>query len=274
MNSAEVLFAFRLPELSVNVNKIAWLRNARDGDRPDIVEAAKVVLDAGARGITVHPRPDQRHICPKDVCALSAVVSERPAIEFNIEGNPFAGPRDNGFPGFDCLIKQIGPDQCTLVPDTDNQLTSDHGWDLLDSSTCDRLAHLIADYRALGIRVSLFVDPDQAQIVKAKEIGCDRVELYTGPYAQICKQSGPDSKATAEVWQTYRSAAHRAVRIGLGVNAGHDLDLFNLTKFCSIGCVEEVSIGHALIADALSYGLADAVVRYQKVISAAERNAH
>lgn len=274
MNSAEDSLAFRLPELSVNVNKIAWLRNARDGDRPNIVEAAKVVLDAGASGITVHPRPDQRHIGPKDVRALSAVVSERPVIEFNIEGNPFTGPRDNGFPGFDSLIQQIRPDQCTLVPDTDTQLTSDHGWNLLDSSTCDRLAHLIAGYRALGIRVSLFVDPDQTQITKAKEIGCDRVELYTGPYAQVFKRSGADSVATADAWQIYRNAANRAVRIGLGVNAGHDLDLSNLTKFCSIGCVEEVSIGHALIADALVYGLADTVVRYRKVIAAAEHNAH
>ena len=176
--------------LSVNVNKIAWLRNSREGARPSVVEAARTAIAAGAHGITVHPRPDQRHIRPADVEALAALpAAEAPHVEFNIEGNPAAGPRDNGYPGFDRLIETARPDQATLVPDADAQLTSDHGWDLSDPAAARFVREVAARYRAWGVRVSLFMDPVAEQIARAKECGADRVELYTGPYADLRRAS-------------------------------------------------------------------------------------
>ena len=170
--------------LSVNLNKVALLRNARGGDTPSVVGAARTVLTAGGQGITVHPRPDQRHIRPHDVTDLAALLkADYPDIELNIEGNPFAGPRDNGFPGFDALIETARPAQATLVPDTDNQLTSDHGWDLTGDTA--RLEDTIARYQGLGARVSLFMDPDPDQIDRARACGADRIELYTGPFAEV-----------------------------------------------------------------------------------------
>ena len=247
--------------LSVNLNKVALLRNARGGDTPSVVGAARTVLTAGGQGITVHPRPDQRHIRPHDVTDLAALLkADYPDIELNIEGNPFAGPRDNGFPGFDALIETARPAQATLVPDTDNQLTSDHGWDLTGDTA--RLEDTIARYQGLGARVSLFMDPDPDQIDRARACGADRIELYTGPFAEVVWAHGIDAPESLDSFERYRAAARHAVAAGLGVNAGHDLDLANLPLFRRIREVAEVSIGHALISDALDMGLTAAVKAY------------
>ena len=255
--------------LSVNVNKIAWLRNARGGSRPDVVACARTVLDAGAGGITVHPRPDGRHIRSADVHALRALAAEYPGAEFNIEGNPTAASRD-GYPGFDHLIETARPHQCTLVPDDDDQLTSDHGWDLSDETTRTKVAALVARYQAWGVRVSLFMDPAPAQIAHARRVGVDRIELYTGPYADLAASKGLEHADTAASWTAYRDAARYAGQLGLGVNAGHDLDLANLSRFVSMGGIAEVSIGHALIADALEFGLASTVRRYLEALEQVE----
>jgi len=251
--------------LSVNVNKIAWLRNAREGGTPDVCWAAETIIAAGAAGITVHPRPDQRHIRPRDVYDLTAFLEAHPDIEFNIEGNPFAGPRDNGYPGFDALIASARPAQATLVPDSDDQLTSDHGWDLSGDNA--RLQETIARYQQLGARVSLFMDPDPAQIERAKQVGADRIELYTGPFADAAAEFGIDAEMTQTSYTQYLDAARHASQLGLGVNAGHDLDLDNLVLFRRITEVAEVSIGHALISDALKMGLDAAVRAYLDVIA-------
>ena len=256
--------------LSVNVNKIAWLRNSREGARPSVVEAARTVIAAGAHGITVHPRPDQRHIRPGDVHALARLLaSEHPHVEFNVEGNPAAGPRDNGYPGFDHLVETARPHQATLVPDADAQLTSDHGWDLSDPAEAGRVAEIVARYRGWGVRVSLFMDPVEEQIARARECGADRIELYTGPYADLAERHGLDHPETRACRCSYLDAARYAVKLGLGVNAGHDLNLDNLAEFITIGGVAEVSIGHALIADALEFGLAAAVRKYLDAIGGA-----
>lgn len=254
-------------ELSVNLNKIAWLRNARQGGRPDLVAAAVTVIDAGAYGITVHPRPDQRHITPQDVADLGALLADRfPGVELNIEGNPLAEPRTDGYPGLDALVTSTRPDQVTLVPDSDNQLTSDHGWDLESSAQRSRVRDIVTTYQALGARVSLFMDPDPAQIERVPDTQADRIELYTESFADAVKQHGSDSAAVAESLSLFTEAAHRAHELGLGVNAGHDLDLANLPVFRQIPGVLEVSIGHALISDALEIGLAEAVRAYLDVL--------
>ena len=255
--------------LSVNVNKIAWLRNSREGARPSVLAAARTAIGAGARGITVHPRPDQRHIRPADVLALARMLrSDSPGIELNIEGNPAAGPRDNGYPGFDRLVESARPDQATLVPDADAQLTSDHGWDLSDPAAARRVAECVSRYRGGGVRVSLFMDPDLEQIARAQACGADRIELYTGPYAELAARRGLDHDETRACREDYARAARHAVEIGLKVNAGHDLDLENVAAFIAIGGIAEVSIGHALIADALETGLAAAVRNYLDAIAA------
>jgi pyridoxine 5-phosphate synthase len=241
--------------LSVNVNKIALLRNSREIGIPDVLEAARTCIDAGAGGITVHPRPDQRHIRPTDVYELAEMLSS----EFNIEGNPFAGPTD-GYPGFMAIARRVQPTQCTLVPDSPGQLTSDHGWDL--SKGPDRLEPLIRELQDLGIRVSLFMDPDPDQIELAGALGTDRIELYTESYARAY-----ESGQVEEAIERYALAAEKAREVGLGVNAGHDLNLDNLARFCSIGEILEVSIGHALIVDALKMGLHRTVEEYLKVLS-------
>lgn len=250
--------------LSVNVNKVAWLRNARGGARPDVLASARIALEAGANGITVHPRPDERHIRAADVHALRDVVARHPGAEFNIEGNPQALPR-GGYPGFDALIDAVRPHQCTLVPDADGQLTSDHGWDLTDCANRTRVAKAVARYQALGARVSLFVDPRPEQIAAAKSVGADRIELYTGPYADAVAEHGLGAVEADACWESYRRAAVQANDAGIGVNAGHDLDLDNLARFLEIDGIAEVSIGHALIADALEMGLAEAVRRYSRI---------
>lgn len=253
--------------LSVNLNKVAWLRNAREGARPSVADAARTVIAAGAQGVTAHPRPDQRHIRPDDVAVLAEVVRAHPQIEFNIEGNPYAGPRDNGYPGFDRLIGSARPHQATLVPDADGQLTSDHGWDLSDQADADRLAAVVARYRGWGARVSLFVDPVPEQIRGAADCGADRIELYTGPYAEIVERCGAESDDAEESRRVYREAARYAGELGLGVNAGHDLNLDNLARFVAMGGIAEVSIGHALTADALEWGLPATVGKYLDAIA-------
>lgn len=247
--------------LSVNVNKIAWLRNARQGARPDVVTCARIALQAGAAGVTVHPRPDSRHIRADDVAALALLVREFPPAELNIEGNPQAAARE-GYPGFQELVAMAHPHQCTLVPDTDAQLTSDHGWDLAAADTRESVRAAVDRCHREGARVSLFMDPDIEQIARAKEVGADRVELYTGPYADSVDVNGLDHAATRTCLREYRAAIEFAAGIGLGVNAGHDLNLVNLRRFAAIGGIDEVSIGQALVADALEFGLTETVKRY------------
>jgi pyridoxine 5-phosphate synthase len=248
--------------LSVNLNKIALLRNSREGNFPNVVEHAQVCLDAGADGITVHPRPDQRHIRPHDVHELAELVRPLAGIEFNIEGNPFAESLGD-FPGFIELVEATQPDQCTLVPDSNDQLTSDHGFDL--TRTGDELRPLIKRLQDQGIRVSLFMDPDVEQIKLAKAVGADRIELYTGPYAEAYKLQSTDLET---IYQAHYQAADAANQLGLGVNAGHDLNLDNLTKYRGIPQLLEVSIGHALTVDSLAMGMPAAVRQYRDICHA------
>jgi pyridoxine 5-phosphate synthase len=253
--------------LSVNLNKVALLRNARDLDLPSVERAARTCLDAGANGVTVHPRPDGRHVRPRDVTSLAALLAETDA-EFNIEGNPFAGPGEEAwgaYPGFVALVEQAvaagGVDQCTLVPDAPGQRTSDHGWDL--SADADRLRPVVERLRGLGCRVSLFVDADAGAMAEAAGVGADRVELYTEPYARAFTDLEP-----AIPLAQFADAARAAHAAGLGVNAGHDLNLDNLRPFvAAVPHVLEVSIGHALTADALWLGLDAAVRAYQEVLT-------
>jgi len=252
-------------KLSVNLNKIALLRNSRDTRIPDIVAAAETCIEAGAQGITVHPRPDLRHIRPEDVYRLAEFLAQPRYhhIEFNIEGNPDAGPEANGYPGFMTLVKSVRPHQCTLVPDDPGQLTSDHGFDLQKDLAVDDnlLSGHIAALKTLGIRVSLFMDPDTEQIKRAPDSGTDRIELYTGPYADTF--GTPEGDA---VFTQFLDAAEVAADLGLGLNAGHDLNLDNLPRFCQTRNLLEVSIGHALIKDALWMGLASAVSAYRAIL--------
>jgi pyridoxine 5-phosphate synthase len=246
--------------LSVNVNKVAVLRNSRGGRLPDPLQAADHCLRCGAQGITVHPRPDRRHITAEDVLALRTLCRERG--ELNIEGNPFAAPR-TGYPGLLELVRQALPEQITLVPDADGQVTSDHGFDL--DRDAERLAPLIAEFRALGCRVSLFVDAGCKHLARVREIGAQRIEIYTGPYAEAHAR-GHAADALARCAATARSA--RA--LGIGVNAGHDLAQENLGDFLrALPAVQEVSIGHALFAEALYEGLERTLQNYLALIAAA-----
>ncbi len=241
--------------LSVNVNKIALLRNQRDLTIPNVVALSRIALEAGAHGITVHPRPDERHIRTHDVHDLAALLKEWPHAEFNIEGNPFHNLM--------ALVRELRPHQCTFVPDSVEQATSDHGWDLAMQG--ERLAPLIDEARALGVRVSLFMDADPASMARAQATGADRVELYTEPYARAFA-----TPAQASVLKDFAAAAAAAQRLGLGINAGHDLNRDNLGPFlAAVPGVLEVSIGHALIADALELGLAETVRAYVRAIESA-----
>ena len=253
--------------LSVNLNKIAVLRNSRGGSEPDVLRAGITCLDAGAHGLTVHPRPDARHIREDDVHALAALCRSRD-VEFNVEGNPFAPPRP-GYPGLLALCEAVRPAQVTLVPDGDGQLTSDHGFDFSDADRAshgDALRPLIAAYKALGCRVSVFVNVGDPLVARAAQVGADRVELYTGPFA--------DAYAVGNAEAALRAAAETAKcaqAAGLGVNAGHDLNQANLAGFlASLPKVLEVSIGHALIADALYAGLDPTVRAYRRIVDAAK----
>lgn len=250
--------------LSVNVNKIAVLRNSRGGALPSVTAAARCCVEAGAGGITVHPRPDQRHIRPDDVRALAPLTGG--AVEFNIEGNPFAPPRE-AYPGLLALAAETRPAQVTLVPDGDGQITSDHGFDL--GRDYQRLLPLVREFKALGCRVSLFMDAASPDIERVAELGADRIEIYTGPYAEAFA-AGDFGAELERCAQT----ARRARAAGLEVNAGHDLDQKNLGPFLrALPEVVEVSIGHALIGEAVYDGLAATVRNYLAVIAAARSRA-
>ncbi len=240
-----------MTRLSVNLNKIALLRNSRESGLPSVTRAAEVSIAAGALGITVHPRPDQRHIRPGDVHDLSRLLDARPGIEFNIEGNPFHNLMQ--------LALEVRPDQCTLVPDEAGALTSSFGWALPERAA--ELEPLVKRLKDAGIRVSLFMDPRPEAMRLARDLGADRIELYTEAYA-----SHPDDAA---VLASYVESAQAAREAGLGVNAGHDLNLVNVGRFVSAAApIDEVSIGHALVGDALEIGLASAVRAYVAALAA------
>ncbi len=235
--------------LSVNVNKVALLRNTRHLGIPSVMRAARICLEAGAQGITIHPRPDQRHIRSEDVHELHALMKHWPQAEFNIEGNPTQNLMD--------FIRDTLPHQATFVPDSEDQFTSDHGWNFPQDA--ERLKPLIAECRQLGVRVSLFMDPVPAQMAAARAVGADRVELYTEPYAAAWGTADQEAQL-----QAYAAAAQAALDAGLGINAGHDLSRDNLAAFVArVPGLLEVSIGHALIADALELGYAETVRAYQ-----------
>lgn len=243
--------------LSVNLNKIAVLRNSRGGQEPDICYAARVCIENGCGGITVHPRPDQRHVRPADVRALARIVRDR--VEFNIEGNPFAGPRGS-YPGLIALAREVRPTQVTLVPDDDGQITSDHGFDLVRDAK--QLRPVIAELGELGCRVSLFVNASPQDFSVAKAWGAARIEVYTGPYAEAFAAGHPDIALAACV-----DTARLALKAGLAVNAGHDLNQANLGTFkTALPGLAEVSIGHALIGEALYQGLATTVRHYLQIL--------
>ncbi len=234
--------------LSVNVNKVALLRNSRHLGIPSVVRAAKLCLQAGANGITIHPRPDERHIRASDVPELHALMKAWPEREFNIEGNPFHNLMAH--------VRAVRPHQVTFVPDSEGQFTSDHGWAFPQDA--ERLKPLIDECKALGVRVSLFMDPIPEQMAAARAVGADRVELYTEPYAATWGK--PENAAQL---QRYADAAQAALAVGLGLNAGHDLNRDNLPAFvAAVKGLQEVSIGHAFMADALEMGYTATVQAY------------
>lgn len=240
--------------LSVNLNKVALVRNTRHLGIPSVTRAATQCLQAGAAGITVHPRPDERHIRAHDVHELAALLKDWPGREFNIEGNPFHNLMD--------FVRALRPQQATFVPDAEGQFTSDHGWRFPEDA--QRLRPLIDECRALGVRVSLFMDAEADQMAAAKAVGADRIELYTEPYAAAF-----GTPAQAGQLARFAAAAQAALDAGLAVNAGHDLNRDNLGPFVrAVPGVSEVSIGHALIADALELGYAETVRAYQAAIDA------
>ena len=250
----------RATALSVNVNKVALLRNTRHLGIPSVLRAATLCLQAGADGITVHPRPDERHIRASDVRELAALLKQWPQAEYNIEGNPFHNLL--------AFVREMRPQQCTFVPDSEGQFTSDHGWDL--QADGERLRSFIAEAHSFGTRVSLFMDPLPEAMALARAIGADRVELYTEPYAAVYA-SPQGSTARAEQLAQFSAAAAAAQAQGLGVNAGHDLNRDNLADFLrAVPGVLEVSIGHALIADALELGLEETVRDYQRCIRSSQ----
>lgn len=239
-----------MTRLSVNINKIATLRNSRGGNNPNLIQVAKDCEAFGAEGITVHPRPDERHIRYKDVYDLKQNIS----TEFNIEGNP----KEDKFVE---LVLANQPAQVTLVPDALNQLTSDHGWDTIKEQSY--LKEIIATFKNAGIRVSIFVDPNEVMVEAAATTGTDRIELYTESYAKAFEAGKKE-----EIIQAYIKAAEKAKQLGLGINAGHDLDRHNLPYLIQqIPFIDEVSIGHALISDALYLGLENTIQLYKRALS-------
>lgn len=238
--------------LSVNLNKIALVRNARGHDVPNLVEFAELAVAQGAVGVTIHPRPDQRHARYSDIADLRACMGS--AHELNVEGYPA--------PELMAQVLAQRPDQLTLVPDLPNQITSDHGWDLRAPPSA--LTRALTDARAAGIRVSVFLDPDLEQVERAAELGFDRIELYTEAYAKAFTQG-----QYAELLAQYQRCIEWAQQLGLGVNAGHDLDLENLGALVALGGIAEVSIGHALTVEAWRYGFAETIARYVAVLNQA-----
>ncbi len=241
--------------LSVNVNKVATIRNSRGGEVPSILRAVEVCVEAGAPGITVHPREDERHILPDDVYAIAeALEPVRNRVEYNIEGDLR--------PGLVKLVERVRPDQCTLVPVRPGEVTSEAGWP--PGTPKAPLREIIERFHQVGVRVSVFVDPEPAPIEWAAELGADRVELYTEPYARAFEQGGGALETALE---RYEAACRHAHELGLGINAGHDLDLENLATFVRLPHIDEVSIGHALVSRALFVGLAEAVSEYLRITS-------
>ncbi|MGE5192369.1 MAG: pyridoxine 5'-phosphate synthase [Deltaproteobacteria bacterium] len=241
--------------LSVNVNKVATLRNSRGGNVPGVLEAVRVCLAAGAPGITVHPRADRRHITPEDVREISAELhSLRHRVEFNIEGDPR--------PELLALVTEVRPHQCTLVPVKPGEITSQAGWS--PDTSAEEMRRIVGDLRLAGVRVSLFIDPEVEAVEWAARMNAERVELYTEPYARAFEQGG---WALEQSFEKYAKAAARAHALDLGVNAGHDLDLENLVLFRTLPHLDEVSIGHALISRALFVGFRAVVMEYLEVLS-------
>lgn len=242
--------------LSVNVNKVATLRNSRGGAEPGVLHAVQVCLAAGARGITVHPRADQRHVRPDDVRDIARELAGKPEVEFNIEGDP----REDLL----ALVADVRPHQCTLVPVRPGEVTSQAGWSV--DTPRSELGRVVGALHAQGIRVSLFVDPEPEPVRWAASVGADRVELYTEPFARAFAGDGASGPAAMASFASYVAAAALARTLGLGVNAGHDLDLENLTTFRTLPHLDEVSIGHALVSHALFVGLDRAVRDYLQVL--------
>ena len=241
--------------LSVNVNKVATLRNSRGGDEPRVLDAVAVCLQAGVHGITVHPRADERHIKPHDVDDIAAALeSKRPAVEFNIEGDPRPDLID--------LVRRVRPDQCTLVPVVPGEITSQAGWTAERDAA--RLPAIIDDLKSRSVRISLFIDPTPEAVHLAASLGADRVELYTEPYARAFERGASAAHAS---FATYAAAAELAHRLGLGINAGHDLNLDNLMIFRELPYLDELSIGHAIMSRALFVGLDTVVREYLAVLS-------
>jgi pyridoxine 5-phosphate synthase len=249
-----------MTKLSVNVNKVATLRNSRGGREPNVVEAVEVCIAAGAPGITVHPRADRRHITPDDVRAIVRTVRRYPGLEYNIEGDPRAELLD--------LVEEVRPDQCTLVPVVPGEITSQAGWQRGGES--ERLPAIIARLHAAGVRVSLFVDALPDPVRWAASTGADRVELYTEPFARAYERSPDEGRRS---FASYAEAAELAHGLGLGVNAGHDLDLANLTVFRELPFLDEVSIGHAIMSRALYVGLSTVVGEYLALLGGASGGA-
>jgi len=236
--------------LSVNVNKIALLRNSRGHDYPHLLDFVQRCVDLGVKGITVHPRPDERHVRRQDAYDIGALLADQPDVEFNIEGYPS--------PSFLQLVSDIKPDQCTLVPDDPAQLTSDHGWDV--AANAGLLQDVSGAFREQGIRSSLFLDADAEAVDQVASTGADRIELYTEDYARAFATA-----KEAEVFSQYERAALRAVELGLGVNAGHDLNLDNLGRFLQIPGISEVSIGHGLVVECLEHGISKVLASYLQI---------
>lgn len=241
--------------LSVNVNKIALIRNARGTGYPDLLYFVRKILDAGVKGITVHPRPDERHITRQDVYDIAEFLVDYPDVEFNIEGFP-SEP-------FMAMIADVKPAQCTLVPDEPGQLTSDHGWDVMAQQAL--LNDVLVRLSALEVRSSLFLDPVPARVEAVKAVGADRIELYTESFARAYADRARNQPVLHEGLEAYRETADKARALGIGVNAGHDLNLQNLATFLEYCPVDEVSIGHALVVESLEMGMSEVLRRYLEI---------
>lgn len=259
------------PVLSVNVNKIAWLRNARDGNVPNLLLCCEQIINAGAKSITIHPRPDERHIRTADVYEIAQFLLFEPEVELNIEGNPLEPANlDTDYPGFKELVMDVIPDQVTLVPDANDQLTSDHGWNLSNTKNLKVVRAAVRDFQSKGCRTSIFLDPDLDQCELAAKTKAARIELFTGPWAELVYSNESTNEKSDMLLSEYRDAALKVRELGMQVNAGHDLNLNNLKTFCTTVPVDEVSIGHALVADALDMGLSNAVQAYLQILEEVE----